>query len=108
MTCPFSAAAAPRVVMINKMYDKRDEGKGKEQVKSSLHRLGYSQLRIVIPVLVHANELQQLSDDFLRARHVPLGEGTLRRVPDRSREDILRRELQLCTLVLTGPILPDQ
>jgi hypothetical protein len=70
--------------------------------------LGYSQLRVALPVLVHANELQQLNDDFLRARHVPLGKRALRRVPDSSREDVLRRELQLCTLVITDPILRDQ
>ena len=89
------------------MEEKRRRGK-KEWVGCSLHRLAPLQLRVALQVLVHANELQQLCDDFLRARHVPLGERALRRVPNGSREEVLGGELQLYTWVLAGPFLRDK
>ena len=70
--------------------------------------LGSLQLRVALRVLVHASELQQLCDDFLRARHVPLGERALRRVPNGSREEVLGGDLQLYTRVFTGPFLRDK
>lgn len=46
-----------------------------------------------VAVWLRTRELQQPGDDPKRTRHVPLGKRTLGRVPDRSREDVLRAKL---------------
>ena len=59
--------------------------------KKTLSQLGV----VTASAALHACELQQLSNDLERTRHVPLGKRTLGRVSDGSREEVLGAELQL-------------